>query len=208
MDLILTPGLIGFVIAAVLAEITPGPNMSYLAIVALGDGRKAGLAAVAGVASGLALVGIAAAFGLGALIAAVPGLAEVLRWGGVIYLLWLAWQGWRGADEASEHAARGSAATQFFARGLITNLLNPKAFAFYLTVLPAFMPQATRDPALFLSLAAIYVAIATAIHAGIVLAAAHWRRFLGGASAQQRLRRSLAVLLALVAIWLAVATAD
>lgn len=207
MDLILTPGFVGFVIAAIMAEITPGPNMSYLAVVALGDGRKAGLAAVAGVATGLALLGVASAFGLGALVTTVPWLAEVLRWGGVLYLLWLAWQGWRGADEASEHAARGSTATQFFTRGLITNLLNPKAFAFYLSVLPAFLPQATLDRPLFLTLAAIYVAIATAVHAGIVLAAAHSRRLLADAATEQTLRRGLAVLLALVAIWLAVTTA-
>nr|WP_111297953.1 LysE family translocator [Paracoccus saliphilus] len=208
MDLTTTEGLAGFVLAAVLAEITPGPNMSYLAIVALGDGRRAGLAAVAGVALGLSLVGVAAALGLGVLIATVPGLAQVLRWGGAAYLLWLAWQGWKGADEALDHAPRGSTLARFFRRGLLTNLLNPKAFAFYLTVLPAFVPDAAGDPARFLMMAAIYVAIATAIHMSIVLAAASWHRVLGQEAAQGRVRRLLSVLLALVAVWLLVATAS
>jgi threonine/homoserine/homoserine lactone efflux protein len=207
MDLTAAGGLAGFVVAAVLAEITPGPNMSYLAIVALGDGRRAGLAAVAGVALGLSLLGIAAALGLGALVATVPGLAQILRWGGAAYLLWLAWQGWKGADEAPEHAPRGSTLARFFRRGLLTNLLNPKAFAFYLTVLPAFVPDAAGDPVRFLTMAAIYVAIATGIHASIVLAAASRPRTRCQEAAQGRLRRLLSVLLALVAVWLVMATA-
>lgn len=205
MDLIASTGFAAFVLAAILAEITPGPNMSYLAIVALGDGRRAGLAAVAGVALGLALLGLVSAFGLAAVIAAVPGLEGTLRGLGVTYLLWLAWQGWRGAGESVEHAARGSSPAQFFLRGLVTNLLNPKAFAFYLAVLPAFMPGAVGQPVQFLALAAVYVAIATAIHAAIVLAASRLGPYLHASGTQVTVRRVLAGLLVLVAAWLALA---
>ena len=136
------PGALwGFVLASVLMEITPGPNMAYLAILALGDGRRAGYAAVAGVALGLLLVGLASALGVGAAVAASPLAWQILRWGGVAYLLWLAWDGWRGADEAPEHAAQGSSLGRFFGRGLLTNLLNPKVGAFYLAVIPQFLPE-------------------------------------------------------------------
>lgn len=199
-------GIVGFILAAILAEITPGPNMSYLAIVALGDGRRAGLAAVAGVASGLMLLGILASLGMAAAIAAVPGLEGALRGMGVAYLLWLAWQGWCGAKDGVEHAARGSSPAQFFLRGLITNLLNPKAFAFYLAVLPAFMPHAASQPRQFLALAGLYVLIATAVHTLIVLGASQLAGRLSAAGSQAAVRRILALLLVLIAAWLAIAS--
>ncbi|MGL5010530.1 MAG: LysE family translocator, partial [Paracoccaceae bacterium] len=79
-----------FTVAAVAIELTPGPNMVWLAIVAATDGRRAGYAAVAGVALGLAVIGVAAAYGLAALVAGSPVAYQVLRWAGVAYLLWLA----------------------------------------------------------------------------------------------------------------------
>ena len=45
----------GFALAVLLVEITPGPNMAWLVSLTLAEGRRAGLAATAGVAIGLAL---------------------------------------------------------------------------------------------------------------------------------------------------------
>lgn len=199
--------LTGFVIASVLMEITPGPNMAYLAILSLSDGRRAGYAAVAGVALGLLIVGLASALGVGAAITASPLAYQALRWGGVAYLLWLAWDGWRDADEPPEHAAQGSSLARFFGRGLITNLLNPKAFAFYVAVLPGFISLNGPVVPQAVTLTLIYVAVASVIHLGIVTAADFSRRVLTDDRRRTTLRRVLSVLLALVAIWLAVNTA-
>lgn len=197
----------GFVLASVLMEITPGPNMAYLAILALSDGRRAGYAAVGGVALGLLLVGLASALGVGAMVSASPLAYQVLRWGGVLYLLWLAWEGWRDADEAPEHAAQGSTLARFFRRGLIVNLLNPKAFAFYIAVLPGFLSLDHPVTQQAVGLSLLYVVIATAIHLGIVTAADASRRFLADDRRRVMLRRVLSVMLAGVAVWLAAKTA-
>src|SRR4051794_13170539 len=99
--------------------------MAYLAVLSASRGRKAGLAATLGVALGLLLVGIAAALGLTAIIANSRWLYEALRWGGVLYLLWLAWEGWRGEGETSSgNADLPATDSNFFMRGLITNVLN------------------------------------------------------------------------------------
>ncbi|HMO08654.1 MAG TPA: LysE family transporter, partial [Paracoccaceae bacterium] len=74
--------LAGFALASLLSELVPGPNMGYLALVAAAEGRRAGLAAVGGVALGLAGLGLAAAFGIAALVAASPAAYGLLRWGG------------------------------------------------------------------------------------------------------------------------------
>lgn len=197
----------GFVLASIVMEITPGPNMAYLAILALGDGRRAGYAAVTGVALGLLLVGLASALGVGAAVTASPLAWQVLRWGGVAYLLWLAWDGWRGANETPEHAAPGSTLMRFFRRGLVTNLLNPKAFALYIAVLPGFVSADHPIIPQAIGLSLLYVLIATAIHLAIVTAAGAARHVLADPRWMMTMRRFLSLLLVGVALWLAVKTA-
>jgi threonine/homoserine/homoserine lactone efflux protein len=189
-----------FALTATAIELTPGPNMVWLAIVAATDGRRAGFAAVAGVALGLSVIGIAAAWGMAAVIAASPLAYQALRWAGVAYLLWLAWDGWRGADDPPEHAALGSTLARYFQRGLITNLLNPKAFLFYITVLPGFLSAPARLPDT-LVLTAIYVAVATLIHAAIVTGAGTARDWLSHGTRAIMMRRALALALVGVALW-------
>ncbi len=193
--------LAAFALTSLLIEITPGPNMAYLALIAATEGRKSGFAAVAGVALGLSLAGLAAAMGLAALIGASAIAYQSLRWAGVAYLLWLAWDGWRGGDDASEHAKSGSTMLQFFQRGLITNLLNPKAAVFFVAVLPGFLTPAAglRE---VLTLTAIYVVVATGVHAALVTAAGAARHWLYAAKGREVVvRRLLSVALVAVAGW-------
>ena len=180
--------------------------MTYLAVVAAAQGRRSGYAAVAGVALGLGLVGLAAALGLAAVVSASDLLYQVLRWGGVLYLLWLAWDGWRGASEQVGHAPLGSSLWLYFRRGLITNLLNPKAAAFYVSVLPTFLSAPTGVLRETLLLSMVYVAIATAIHAAIVTLAGAARRLFDHPARERALRRLLSAALALVALWFALKT--
>ena len=192
--------LAAFALTSLVIELTPGPNMAYLALIAATEGRKPGYAAVAGVALGLAVMGAAAAFGLTAVIAASPFAYQALRWGGVIYLLWLAWDGWRGGEQASEHAKAGSTLGRFFLRGLITNLLNPKAAVFYVAVLPGFLLPGARMVEIA-TLTAIYVGVATAVHGGIVTAAGAARDWLADSAREATVRRVLSLALVGVAAW-------
>src|SRR6476620_1133284 len=86
--------LLTFLLTVLLLELTPGPNMAYLATLALSRGRMAGLIATAGVAFGLAVHAIVAGLGAGVLIQQYPLLYDAVRWIGVGYLLYLAWEGW------------------------------------------------------------------------------------------------------------------
>jgi threonine/homoserine/homoserine lactone efflux protein len=196
-----TATLAAFALTSLLIELTPGPNMAYLALIAATEGRKPGYAAVAGVALGLAVVGLAAALGLTALITASPLAYQLLRWAGVGYLLWLAWQGWRGATDGVEHAEAGSSLGLYFRRGLITNLLNPKAAVFYVAVLPGFLVGAA-GVADVITLSAIYVGVATIVHAAIVTAAGAARDWLDNSALERVFRRGLALALVGVAVWL------
>ncbi|SFR44931.1 Threonine/homoserine/homoserine lactone efflux protein [Yoonia tamlensis] len=198
--------LLAFAGTAMLIELTPGPNMVYLAVVAASQGRRLGYAAVAGVAVGLAVVGIAAALGLAAAINASPLLFQALRFGGVAYMLWLAWDGWRDASEPVQKVASGVAARTYFRRGLITNLLNPKAAVFYVAILPSFVRADAPVMSQTLALSAVFVVVATVIHAGIVSLAGTAQVLLENERYSRFIRRALALALVAVALWFGWAT--
>lgn len=194
-----------FVLACILIELMPGPNMGYLAALALDRGRGAGMMAVAGVALGLTLAAIAAGLGLAAVVAASPVIWEALRWAGVAYLLWLGWDMWREADRDVMEDADGEQA-RYFRRGLLANLLSPKTYLFFIAALPRFAGTMQPDFEVFALLAAIYVAVATAIHSSIVIAAGSAHTLLSTRGTRAAISRALALVVAAMAIWLAVTT--
>jgi threonine/homoserine/homoserine lactone efflux protein len=201
--------LASYVMTVLVIELTPGPNMAYLAALTLGAGRKAGFAAVAGVCVGLALIGVAAAAGLAALITASPAIWTALRWAGGLYLLYLAWETWRGEKETSP-AGTGSlsrSTMRYFRRGVITNVLNPKAALFYVAIVPRFLPSTGATLLQGLGLTAISVAVATCVHLAIVLLAARLHPMLSGPGRMERTRHVLAIALAAIAVWFLVTTA-
>jgi threonine/homoserine/homoserine lactone efflux protein len=94
----------------------------------------------------------------------------------------------------------------YFQRGLVTNLLNPKAAVFYVSVLSAFLPaNALLGQTLLLT--AVYVAVATAVHAAIVTLAGFAEPFLNNPAREKAARRVLSALLGVVALWFAWKTA-
>src|SRR3981081_4962698 len=73
--------------------LTPGPNMIYLISRSIAQGSAAVMVSRGGVALGFVFYMLCAAFGITALLFAVPYAYDALRFGGALYLLWLAWQG-------------------------------------------------------------------------------------------------------------------
>jgi threonine/homoserine/homoserine lactone efflux protein len=200
VDALMASSALAFAWAALLIELTPGPNMTYLALLSAQRGVRTGLAAVAGVALGLLVIGLAAALGLGQLVERSPLLYETIRWGGALYLFWLAYEAWRGDDiEPTDRDA--NAQQRAFRDGLTTNLLNPKAAVFYISVLPAFTSSAHAYAPQAVVLTLIYVAVATGIHAAIVLAADRAADLLANAQARQNAGRFMAFALVVVALW-------
>lgn len=191
--------LLAFILASTLVEITPGPNMAYLAVLAASEGRQKAFAAVAGVALGLLIVGLAAAFGLAAVISTSPFLFQALRWGGIAFMLWLAWDAWR--EEKSEKNEFAASDAKYFRRGLIVNLLNPKAAVFYLVILPQFVDATQPVLMQTVVLSVVFVAVATTIHATIVTLSGFSHQMLGSRDKRRGIRRIMAVALALIAVW-------
>lgn len=208
MNEALLSSLWAFALASLIIELVPGPNQTYLAALTLNHGMRAGFAAVTGIALGLSIYGLAAALGVAALINESPLLYQVLRWAGALYFLWLAWDSWHDEPDGKVAAARTDRGPESFRRGLITNLLNPKAAIFYVSVLPGFIvPGAASVFVQTALLSAVFVTVATFTHVAVVLLAGRLHRFLADPRWRVPVRRALALLLVLVAIWFLLATA-
>jgi threonine/homoserine/homoserine lactone efflux protein len=193
-----------FIIAAIVIELTPGPNMTWLAVLGASRGRVAALAAVAGIALGLTVAAIVAGIGLSALLYEFPILFEGLRWVGTLYLFYLAYDAWADAD-GNVSIGEGPVSRNFV-QGLLSNALNPKAYLFYAAVLPRFVEPARDGPWQIAMLSAIYVGIATIIHAGIAIMAGKAATFLQQSPNALLLRKVLAALIAAAAIWFFIST--
>jgi len=191
-----------FIVAALAIELTPGPNMGYLAIVTAQHGRRSGFLVVAGIAAGLGVY-----YGL-SLVGVAEGLLanriiyQSLRWAGVAYMIWLAIEAWFSRPDAATHP-KAMVGAKLFGRGLITNLLNVKAAIIFVVVIPNFIDvtghAVIRQAAV---LGIVYLVIATVIHSIIVMVAGagHVSRM------SKRWRRIYAIGLMVIAIWLAWST--
>ncbi len=187
--------LLGFALAVLLIELTPGPNMAWLAGLAATQGRRAGLAAVWGVALGLLANGLLAALGLAALLQAAPQLWTGLRLAGAAMMVWLAIDAWRGAEKPVATVAADGTARRAFLTGALINLLNPKAYVFFVVVAPQFLAGRTLELRNALLLAGISAVIATAIHLAIVLAGACAQALLEDQARMRRVRRLFALVM-------------
>ncbi|TAD71527.1 MAG: LysE family translocator [Sphingomonadales bacterium] len=166
----------GFALAVLLVELTPGPNMGWLVTLTLAEGRRASLGAIAGVALGLAANAAISVFAASLILAQGPALARGMSVLAAAMMAWLAWEAWRDAGESSPTATPRRADQRHALAGFAINLINPKSALFFITVMPQFIAGGQPSFTQGLTLAAISVSIATAIHLTLVLAAEHARR--------------------------------
>lgn len=161
-----------FVGAALLLNLTPGPDMLYVAGTAAARGRMAGLLAALGVGAGCVFHTLLAALGVSALIAASDFAFTALKWAGAAYLvgsgLTMLWP--RTAPEAGEPAPARSGHP--FWQGALINALNPKVALFFLAFLPQFIEAGAPGQATaLLALGTLFNIGGTAVNLVVALAA-------------------------------------
>ena len=126
-----------FLAVYVFAIVSPGPNFILVVNSALSGSRRIGLFTALGVATGSGLFGFAGLAGLLVIINSLPNFAVLIRLAGGGYLVWLGLNMVRTSFRRLETPAEGRSAVagknslSAWQSGLITNLTNPKAWAFY-----------------------------------------------------------------------------
>lgn len=138
--------LAGFLVAAIIITLAPGPdNLSVLSL-GLSRGRHAGIGFGLGCALGCFTHTLWAALGVTALVAASETAFQLLKLAGALYLFWLGWQCLRsGGTKFTANAASVSDMTPlraYLLRGFIANAINPKVALFFLAFLPQFVDPA------------------------------------------------------------------
>jgi len=153
--------LLLFVAAAGLLTITPGLDTAIVLRTATFGGPRDGTTASIGICLGLLVWGTTAAFGLTALLSASELAFSIVKWAGAIYLVYLGGKLLIKPRSAAAFAdttpsdVRGR--KNSFARGFLSNILNPKVGVFYVTFLPQFIPHGVNVAGFSLVLAGIHV---------------------------------------------------
>jgi len=177
-----TSTLLAFALVSLGIVLTPGPNMIYLISRSITQGPAAGIVSLGGVALGFLFYMLCAAFGITALLFAVPYAYDALRFAGAAYLLWMAWQALRpgGRSPFQVKKLKVDGPRKLFVMGLVTNLLNPKIAMLYLALLPQFVNPALGSVLTqSLVLGTIQTIISVGINAVIALTAGSIAMFLG-----------------------------
>lgn len=137
-----------FLVAGLALNITPGPDMLYVAARGASEGRPAGIVSALGIGAGT-LVHIAlVAAGLAAVLTAVPVAYLAIRLGGAAYLIYLGIRALLAKQVASAGSPGPASLSAIFRQGMVTNVLNPKVALFFLAFLPQFVDPSRGNAAL------------------------------------------------------------
>lgn len=175
--------LIAFALVALGMVLTPGPNMIYLVSRSICQGPVAGMISLGGIALGFLFYVFSAAFGITALLIAVPYAYDALRFAGALYLLWLAWQTIRpgGRSPFQVRDLPADSPRKLFTMGFVTALLNPKIAVLYLSLLPQFIdPQQGSVLTQLLVLGATQIAVSVTFNTIFIAMAGSIALFLAG----------------------------
>ena len=132
-----------FFAAALLLNLAPGPDIAFIMGHTVKGGKKTGLAAMLGIWTGALGHVLLAALGLSAIVAASATAFSVVKWAGVVYLLWLGFQAFRSGGESltGDTCAVDEDLWPVFRQGVLVDLFNPKVATFFLAFLPQFVVQ-------------------------------------------------------------------
>lgn len=166
------PLLSAFLIASLILAITPGPGVFYIVTRSLLQGRRYGLASVAGVALGNLGNAIGASIGLAALFAISSVAFTIVKYAGAAYLVYLGVQALRARNPQAQPDIRQPVLLwPIFRDGLVVALLNPKTAIFFAAFLPQFMSRESEPALQGIALGSLFVAIAAVTDSLYALAA-------------------------------------
>jgi threonine/homoserine/homoserine lactone efflux protein len=164
-----------FVLAGLLLNITPGPDMLFVIARSAGQGRAAGVASAFGIGAGCFVHIFAVAFGLAQILRAVPAAYDALRYCGAAYLIYLAIRVLMSRSQTAAIAQVDKVSLwRIFGQGAVTNILNPKVALFFLALLPQFVDgKAGSVAAATIVLGCIFNAGGTVVNLVVALLAAY-----------------------------------
>ena len=166
--------LIGFILATAALAISPGPDNIFVLTLSMANGKKYGLAVVAGLMTGCLVHTTLLAFGVSEIIKRSDTLFWTIKLFGALYLLYLAFMVFREGSgiDLSKGNATSLKLSGLFKKGFWMNVLNPKVTIFFLAFFPAFLFSDSLDNVIqFYTLGLLFIAVSSLIFSGIALMA-------------------------------------
>ena len=168
---------IEFLITSFVVVISPGPGALLTVAAGLSGGARAAAVTALGCTLGIVPHLLAAVTGLAALLHASATAFDVLRYAGVVYLLYMGWATWRSPAALEVRADAPARSTGGrIAEAMLVNLLNPKLSLFFLTFLPQFIAPGETQPAERMAqLSLVFMAMTLVVFLGYGVFAARFR---------------------------------
>ena len=166
--------LIGFIIATAALAFSPGPDNIFVLTLSMANGKKFGLAVVAGLMTGCLVHTTLLAFGVSEIIKRSDTLFWVIKLFGALYLLYLAFMVFKEGSgiELSEGNTTELQLTALFKKGFWMNVLNPKVTIFFLAFFPGFLFSNSLSTVIqFYVLGLLFILVSSVIFGAIAIAA-------------------------------------
>ncbi|SHE49618.1 LysE family translocator [Vibrio gazogenes] len=164
-----------FLSAAVLLNLSPGPDIAFILGQTLRNGRRQGFAAMFGAWTGAGLHVVMAAVGLSAILAASALAFSIVKWLGAAYLIWLGIKMLlsRGDSFVTSESLNNQSQHSVYWQGVLVSALNPKVAIFFLAFLPQFVVEGAGSSGAQLFLhGSLIIVVAAFIEPPLVLAGA------------------------------------
>jgi len=135
-----------FLVASMLLTVMPGPDIIYVLVQSMTNGKKYGIVTSLGLVSGILIHTSLVAFGVSALIKQSENIYFTIKLFGALYLLYLAYLTFNSNDEVSLNAkVEKKSFLNLYKQGFIMNVLNPKVSIFFLAFFPGFLYSETQN---------------------------------------------------------------
>ncbi len=140
MSIIMLESLLQFLTASILLTLSPGPDIIYVLVTGLSQGKKQSLLLSLGLVLGIIIHTTLVAFGVSALITTSKTLFLVIKLAGVLYLLYLAFKVYQAPAKINlETGNSGKPIQNYVTQGFLMNVLNPKVTLFFMAFFPQFL---------------------------------------------------------------------
>jgi threonine/homoserine/homoserine lactone efflux protein len=172
--------LLSFIGASMLLTIMPGPDIIYVLVQSMTNGKKYGIVTSLGLVSGILIHTSLVAFGVSAILKQSENIYFTIKLFGALYLLYLAYLTFKSKEEVSLNVmVEKRSLLNLYKQGFIMNVLNPKVSIFFLAFFPGFLYSSTQNTIVqFYVLGGLFMLQALLIFSMVSLLAGYFASYL------------------------------
>ena len=178
-----------------LAIAMPGPGVIAIVASALGSGFRSTIPATLGILAGDLILMTLSAFGLALVATAMGKFFMIVKFAGALYLMYLGYRYWT-AKVSPDDTVVTTSARQGFVSYLAITLGNPKAIAFFVTLLPVAVDPHQLNAIGYLQLVATTLVLIPAIIMGYAAAASRMKHLVASVKARRRINKGAGAIMA------------